>query len=89
MFLISVIAQSGIDVTNNVYHNLDINNDDMWLQRKLTIQGRVNVISSLFMSRLWYTLFVTSMPDWAIAEIKSICVNFIIYFPPPIQFVAY
>jgi hypothetical protein len=50
---------------------------NMWLQRKLTIQGRVNVISSLFMSRLWYTLFVTSMPDWAITEIKNICVNFI------------
>jgi hypothetical protein len=62
---------------------------NMWLQRKLTIQGRVNVISSLFMSRLWYTLFVTSMPDWAITEIKNICVQlyilcqwalFLIYF---------
>jgi hypothetical protein len=92
MFLISVIAQSGIDVTNNVYHNLDINNCiteseqqryglkicenellllgvfigknqsqcnelnwrgkinkikallNMWLQRTLTIQGRVTGI---------------------------------------------
>lgn len=49
---------------------------NIWLRRKLTIEGRVNVISSLFMSRLWYTLFVTSMPDWAVTEIKNICVDF-------------
>ncbi|VDI83662.1 Hypothetical predicted protein [Mytilus galloprovincialis] len=50
---------------------------NMWIQRKLTIHGRVNVITSLLMSRLWYNLFVTSMPEWAIEEMKRLCVNFV------------
>ena len=50
---------------------------NMWMQRQLTIQGRVNVISSLFMSRLWYSLFVTSMPDQVLRDIKTACVRFV------------
>ena len=50
---------------------------NMWMQRQLTIQGRVNVISSLFMSRLWYSLFVTSMPDQVLRDIKTACVSFV------------
>jgi hypothetical protein len=49
----------------------------MWIQRHLTIQGRVHVVSTLLMSRIWYTLFVTCIPDWALREIKTACVNFI------------
>jgi hypothetical protein len=29
------------------------------------------------MSRIWYTLCVTCIPDWALREIKTACVNFI------------
>lgn len=50
---------------------------NMWCQRKLTIQGRVNVISSLLMSRLWYALFVSSMPHTYLTEMKTACINFI------------
>jgi type II secretory pathway component PulM len=60
--LISRRAQSGIHVTNNVYHILDINRREkvakiktllnMWIQRHLTIQGRVHVVSTLLMSRI-------------------------------------
>ncbi|CAC5397686.1 unnamed protein product [Mytilus coruscus] len=50
---------------------------NMWIQRKLTIHGRVNVITSLLMFRLWYNLFVTFMPEWAIEEMKRLRVNFV------------
>ncbi|CAC5423461.1 unnamed protein product [Mytilus coruscus] len=50
---------------------------NMWLQRQLTLQGRVTVVNTLMLSRFWYTLFVTSMPEWAYLEIKRLCVNFI------------
>ena len=50
---------------------------NMWLQRNLSIQGRCTVISSLLMSRLWYTLSVFPIPDWAIKEIKTCCINFL------------
>ena len=29
------------------------------------------------MSRFWYTLFVSPIPEWALTEIKNICVNFV------------
>ena len=50
---------------------------NMWLQRHLTIQGRCTVISSLLMSRLWYTLSVFTIPEWVIKEVKNCCINFL------------
>lgn len=50
---------------------------NMWLQRHLTIQGRVIVVNTLMMSRFWYTLFVSSMPEWAYVELKKLCVDFV------------
>lgn len=50
---------------------------NMWLQRHLTIQGRVTIVNSLMMSRFWYILFVTPLPEWAHREIMKMCVNFI------------
>ncbi|CAC5376876.1 unnamed protein product [Mytilus coruscus] len=50
---------------------------NMWTQRQMTIQGRVDVIFLLLMSRLWYSLFVTSMPDHVLKDIKTTCVNFV------------
>ena len=46
---------------------------NMWLQRQLTLQGRVTVVNTLMLSRFWYALFVTSMPEWAYVEIKIMC----------------
>jgi hypothetical protein len=39
---------------------------NMWLQRKLTIHGRVTVIISMITSKLWYTLMVQNIPEWAL-----------------------
>lgn len=50
---------------------------NMWLQRNLTIQGRATVISSLLMSRLWYTLSVFPIPEWVVKEIKTCCIKFL------------
>ncbi|CAC5408373.1 unnamed protein product [Mytilus coruscus] len=50
---------------------------NIWLLRRLTIHGRVSVINSLMLSRFWYALFVTALPEWAYIEIKRLCLNFI------------
>ena len=50
---------------------------NMWLQRKLSLQGRCTIISSLLMSRLWYTLSVFTIPDRVIEEIKTCCMKFL------------
>lgn len=49
----------------------------LWRQRNLTLSGRATVISSLFMSRVWYTLTVCPIPNWVVNEIKKICVDFL------------
>ncbi|CAC5423427.1 unnamed protein product [Mytilus coruscus] len=49
---------------------------NIWLLRRLTIHGRVSVINSLMLSRFWYALFVTALPEWAYIEIKRLCLNF-------------
>jgi len=50
---------------------------NLWKQRSLNIQGRAVVISSLLLSKLWYTLMVQSIPDWALHEIKTIVLQFL------------
>lgn len=50
---------------------------NMWRQRLLTIQGRVNVINTLLMSKLWYSLSVISIPFWARDSIQKECINFL------------
>lgn len=50
---------------------------NMWLLRHISLQGRKTIISSLLMSRLWYTLSVFSIPDWAVIEIKACCIKFL------------
>ncbi|CAC5411993.1 unnamed protein product [Mytilus coruscus] len=50
---------------------------NIWLLRRFTIHGRVSVINSLMLSRFWYALFVTALPEWAYIEIKRLCLNFI------------
>lgn len=50
---------------------------NMWRQRRLTLSGRVTVINSLLVSRLWYTIAVCTMPDWALDDIRKHCVDFL------------
>ena len=43
----------------------------------LTIHGRVTVINSLLMSKLWYSLSVIPIPFWARDSIQYECINFL------------
>lgn len=49
----------------------------LWQQRQLTLFGRATVVSTLLMSRLWYTIAVTSIPEWALDDIKKCCLDFL------------
>lgn len=50
---------------------------NMWKQRHLTLTGRAVVISSLLVSRIWYVLAVSSIPNDILNELKQICINFL------------
>ena len=43
----------------------------------LTIHGRVSVINTLLMSKLWYSLSVICIPFWARTTIQKECINFL------------
>jgi hypothetical protein len=45
----------------------------LWRQRNLSLQGRATVINTLLMSKLWYTLSVVSIPEWARKTISKSC----------------
>ena len=49
----------------------------LWKKRQLTLSGRMTVISSLMVSRIWYTIAVCSIPKWAMDEIKQLCIEFL------------
>lgn len=48
-----------------------------WRRRNLTLLGRSTVITSLLTSRVWYTMMVQSIPEWAIKAIKELCLDFL------------
>lgn len=50
---------------------------NMWQQRQLSIQGRATVISTLLLSRCWYTLMVQSIPEKVKNDIKLACLHFL------------
>lgn len=50
---------------------------NMWKQRHLNLQGRAVIVSSLMLSKLWYTLMVQPIPNWAMREIKTITMQFL------------
>ena len=60
---------------------------NFWKLRNLTIHGRVSVISSLLMSKLWYTLTVVNIPEKYYLLIKNKCLDFLWKGKPPL--VAY
>lgn len=50
---------------------------NIWKQRRLNIQGRATVISTLLVSRLWYTCMVVDIPTWVLTELKTECLRFL------------
>lgn len=50
---------------------------NMWKQRNLSLLGRATVITNLLTSRVWYTLMVQTIPDWAIDAIKKLSIDFL------------
>lgn len=50
---------------------------NMWKQRKLNINGRATVVSTLLLSRLWYLAMVQPIPNWVESEMKKISLQFV------------
>ena len=55
-----------------------------WKNRNLTLHGKVSVITSLLMSKLWYTLMVVDIPDKYCQIIKNKCLEFLWNGKPPL-----
>lgn len=49
---------------------------NFWKQRQLYIKGKVLVLNSLFLSKMWYILNVVSLPTWVYKRIKTFTFNF-------------
>lgn len=50
---------------------------NFWKLRNLFLKGKVLVINSLFLSKMWYVLSSVSLPMWIYKKIKSIVLNFL------------
>ncbi len=50
---------------------------NFWKLRNLFLKGKVLVINSLFLSKIWYVLGSVSLPLWVYKKIKSIVLNFL------------
>lgn len=48
-----------------------------WKLRNLFLKGKVLVINSLFLSKMWYVLGSVSMPLWVYKKIKTLILNFL------------
>ena len=49
----------------------------LWKRRYLSLYGRLTVVSSLLMSKLWYTLAVQTIPPKYYLQIKKLCIDFL------------
>jgi hypothetical protein len=49
---------------------------NFWKMRILSLHGKVNVNSSLLVSKIWYTLMVVNIPERYYNLIKDICLKF-------------
>lgn len=58
-----------------------------WKMRNLSIHGKISVISSLLMSKIWYLLMVVNIPENYYNQINKICLDFLWNNKPPL--VAY
>lgn len=50
---------------------------NFWKQRELFLKGKVLVLNSLFLSKMWYILSVVSLPAWAYKRIKTYILKFL------------
>lgn len=57
---------------------------NFWKMRHLSLHGKVSVISSLLMSKLWYTLMVVDIPERFYQIFKNKCLNFLWNDKPPL-----
>ena len=48
---------------------------NFWKMRNLSLHGKMSVISSLLMSKIWYTLMVVNIPEQYYNLIKAICLK--------------
>lgn len=48
-----------------------------WKQRVLFLKGKVLVLNSLFLSKMWYVLSVVSLPTWVYKKIKTMILKFL------------
>lgn len=47
-----------------------------WHQRALTFSGKVLILNSLILSKLWYTASVVDMPTWVIRDVRNMIFSF-------------
>lgn len=50
---------------------------NFWKQRVLFLKGKVLVLNSLFLSKMWYILTVVSLPLWVYKKIKANILSFL------------
>lgn len=50
---------------------------NFWKQRALFLKGKVLVLNSLFLSKMWYVLSVLSLPMWVYKRIKTMILKFL------------
>ena len=50
---------------------------DLWLQRDLTVKGRVVIANTLGLSKFWYIAKIFIPPNSIVSKIKKILVNFV------------
>ncbi len=60
------------EVVNKVEKRLNF-----WKQRALFLKGKVLVLNSLFLSKMWYVLSVVSLPMWVYKRIKTMILKFL------------
>ena len=49
----------------------------IWELRNVTIFGRVAIVNTLILSKLWYKLAVTPIPVKFVNDIRKMCVHFL------------
>lgn len=54
-----------------------------WKVRDLELKGRVLIVNSLMLSKMWYNLSVTAMPMWVEQRVKGIVLDFLWNNKPP------
>lgn len=56
---------------------------EWWKQRKLNLMGKILIVNTLMLSKMWYVLGVIPMERWHVQRIKQCVLNFIWEGKPP------